>query len=135
MKNVNEFLTNHVKLSLNSTTKKYQLYPYLLYLETKKSGEIFEALKVETITQAYYRIREYKLKGIKKLYLAEDFAPVEDIVHEFVAVFVYKPNKLRAFLIPYSKDTGEVFEIIREHEIIDNLKKQFLYFTKLKLNG
>ena len=127
MKNVQNFVTDLVKIDYVEQSDCFGHYPFQMFVEKKEGGFELNALALGgNVNSNYLRFREYLKAKAKRIYLSLDFPAGGDIENDFVAIFSYENGKYNLFAIPYETQEGKTFLEITKSEQLDKIFNQFL---------
>jgi len=133
MKDLNEFIEKLVEIRFVEGSNAFGHYPFQLYVELLDGKVEMNALLLGgNVKSVYNRVKQYVLKGFKRLYLSVDFPAVLDIEHDFVCAFSIENDKLTILAIPYDTETGDIFERITNSKALTTLLQEFKLNTNFK---
>jgi hypothetical protein len=125
-----QFIESFINIEKNENTGLYGYHPFHLVAEVGTRMDI-NALALTKIEFCYARAKQYVEENVDKIIMAVDFPAGLDIEHDFVAVFTIRPSDQKVMLvaIPYDPNTGELFEVIKESVLLDQIREQFNYMV------
>ena len=137
-KDIDEFVSKHVKVKYLADEKTYGYCPYHMFVEHKDGRTELRSIYLGDDIEKHYDIaNEYGMDGAKRIYFTLEFSPILDIEHNFIFVHNIENVKreFEVFAIPYNKKTGEVYSRITKGEAVESLKKQFADYCISKSQG
>lgn len=125
MENINDFIDEFVRLEYCQNCGEYEYKPFHLFhedLHGMKKVCVFPP--EQNITPFFALFANFMREGSKKIYMAIDCPPFEEIETNFILIMRCENDEATSFIIPFDSKTGIKSTALKKTKLADKFLRK-----------